>query len=116
MMKKQNPAPTGVGNGAGNNAVGTANLALPSDNFNSPNLALRQRFLHLGAELHRRGARPVAEFISELADIPPEIADEIQVRLEIYCGIPAEAYLALGSDCGIDEVGQKSDPCACGAA
>ncbi len=115
-MEKTNPAPTGVGNGAGNNAAGTANLALPSDSFNSPNLALRQRFQCLGAELHRRGARPVAEFITELADVPPEIADEIQARLEIYCGIPAEAYLAHGSDCGIDEVGHNGDLRACGAA
>lgn len=115
-MEKTNPAPTGAGNGAGNNAAGTANLAPPSDNFNSPNLARRQRLLHLGAELHRRGARPVAEFASELADVPPEIAGEIQARLETYCGIPAEAYLALGNDCGIDEVGHNGDPRVRGAA
>ena len=59
---------------------------------------LRREFLQLGAELFNRGQRPVAEFVSELADLAPEVVAEIQVRLEAYCRIPAETYQALGAD------------------
>lgn len=58
----------------------------------------RREFLRLGAELFNRGQRPVAEFISELADLAPEIAAEIQVRLAAYTRIPTDIYEALGAD------------------
>ena len=42
----------------------------------------RNEFLHLGAELCSRGQRPVAEFVSELADLAPEVVADIRSRLE----------------------------------
>lgn len=60
--------------------------------------ALRWNFLGLGAELHCRGQQPVAQFISELADLAPDLAHEIQLRLEAYTRIPTEVYQALGAD------------------
>lgn len=59
---------------------------------------LRQRFLSLGVELHHRGPRPVAEFVSELADLAPDLAAEVQARLEAYTRIPTNVYQALGAD------------------
>ena len=59
---------------------------------------LRREFARLGVELHHRGSRPVAEFISELADLAPELTEEIQTRLEAYTRIPANIYQALGAD------------------
>lgn len=61
-------------------------------------ISLRQEFLRLGVELHHRGPRPVAEFVLELADLAPDIATEIQARLEAYTRIPASVYQALGGD------------------
>ena len=60
--------------------------------------ALRRRFLSLGAELHSRGQQPVAQFVSELADLAPDLAEEIQLRLEAYTRIPIAIYQALGAD------------------
>ncbi len=97
-MKMQNPAPAKAGRGAEYKKAGATYLAPPTENFNPPNLARRKRLLSLGVELHHRGSRPVGELISELADISPEVADEIQARLETYWRIPAEVYQALGAD------------------
>ena len=58
----------------------------------------RREFARLGVELHHRGPRPVAEFVSELADLAPDLAEEIKTRLEAYTNIPAETYQALGAD------------------
>ena len=58
----------------------------------------RREFLRLGAELHGRGQQPVAQFVSELADLPPDVVVEVQARLEAYTQITAEVYRALGGD------------------
>lgn len=58
----------------------------------------RREFLRLGAELHGRGQQLVAQFVSELADLPPDVVVEVQARLEAYTQIPAEVYRALGGD------------------
>ena len=97
-MKMQNPAPAKAGRGAEYKNAGATYLAPPTENFNPPSLARRKRLLSLGVELHHRGSRPVGEFISELADISPEIADEILARLETYCRIDAATYAAVGAD------------------
>lgn len=82
----------------------TVYLAHPNSNFNVYPLAedsaetQRRQFLWLGSELFSRGRQPTAQIVSELADLAPEIADEIQLRLEAYCRIPAETYRATGAD------------------
>ena len=58
----------------------------------------RHEFLRLGAELYSRGQQPVAQFVSELAGLAPDLTHEIQLRLEAYTRIPAETYQALGAD------------------
>ena len=58
----------------------------------------RREFLRLGAELSNRGQRPVAEFVSELADLPPDVVVEVRARLEAYVRIPASVYRALGGN------------------
>lgn len=96
-MTRRNPVRTEARNGAEFNNAGAQNLDPPTEYFNSPDPARRKRLLSLGVELHHRGSRPVGEFISELADISSEVADEIELRLETYCRIPAEVF-ALPDD------------------
>ena len=60
--------------------------------------ALRKTFLSLGAELHSRGPQPVAQFVSELVDLAPDLVHKIHLRLEAYTRIPADVYQALGAD------------------
>ena len=86
-----------------------SNLVVLSQNFNLPDLERRELFSNLGQDLPCRGWRATAEFIAELADLPPEIADEIQLRLETYCRIAAETYLALGCGYEFDEVSENDD-------
>lgn len=70
----------------------------PNEASTKSSPALRQSFLSLGAELHSRGKQPVAQFVSELADLAPDLADEIQLRLEAYTRIPTDVYQAIGAD------------------
>lgn len=98
MMDTKNPATCFGRREAEYKTAGAMYLVPPLENINPSRLARRKRLLSLGVELHHRGSRPVGEFISELADISPEVADEIQARLETYCRIPAETYQALGGD------------------
>ena len=58
----------------------------------------RREFLRLGAELSNRGQQPVSQFVSELADLPPEVVAEVRARLQAYCRIDAATYAALGGD------------------
>lgn len=58
----------------------------------------RREFLRLGAELSSRGQQPVSQFVSELADLPPDVVAEVRARLQAYCHIDAATYAALGGD------------------
>ena len=58
----------------------------------------RCEFLRLGAELHHRGQQPVSQFVSELADLPPDVVAEVRARLQAYRRIDAATYAALGGD------------------
>ena len=79
-------------------------LAQTSSKFNTAGLensagATRREFLHHGAELSNRGQQPVAQFVSELADLEPHVVAEIRARLEAYTRFDAATYAALGAEC-----------------
>ena len=74
----------------------STNLVPNNQNFKTPDLATRKRFLHLGRELHRRGEFPTAQFCAELADLPN--ADEVLGRLEDFCRISVAQYIAVDAD------------------
>ena len=70
-------------------------------NFNAdrrPAEPPRCEFLRLGAELHHRGQQPVSQFVSELADLPPDVVAEVWARLQAYTRIDAATYRAVGAD------------------
>ena len=60
------------------------------------NEALRRKLLQLGRLIHKCGEHPTAEIFAECVTLPPDVRDEMILRLEDFTRLSPELYEATG--------------------
>ena len=78
-------------------AITSPNRKINNDGqYNRENEALRAKLLCLGRLIHQCGEKPTAEIFAECVTLPPEIRDEMILRLEDFTRLSPEMYEATG--------------------